>query len=38
MMVGRIMATSRIDLDPAIGALALQRSDQTLRDRPPTAG
>ena len=38
MMVGRIMATTRIDLDPAIGAQALQRSDQALRDRPPTAG
>ncbi|HKO27478.1 MAG TPA: carboxymuconolactone decarboxylase family protein [Solirubrobacteraceae bacterium] len=38
MMLGRIMATTRIDLDPAIGAPALQRSDQALRDRPPTAG
>jgi 4-carboxymuconolactone decarboxylase len=38
MMLGRIMATTRIDLDPAIGAPALQRSDQALHDRPPTAG
>lgn len=37
MMLGRIMATTRIDLDPAVGAPALQRSDQALRDRPPTA-
>jgi 4-carboxymuconolactone decarboxylase len=34
MMLGRIMATTRIDLDPAVGAQALQRSDQALRDRP----
>jgi alkylhydroperoxidase family enzyme len=38
MMLGRIMATAQIDLDPAIGAPALQRSDRALRDRPPTAG
>jgi alkylhydroperoxidase family enzyme len=38
MMLGRIMATTQIDLDPAIGAAALQRSDRSLRDRPPTAG
>jgi alkylhydroperoxidase family enzyme len=38
MMLGRIMATTRIDLDPAIGAPALQRSDRALRDHPPTAG
>jgi 4-carboxymuconolactone decarboxylase len=38
MMLGRIMATTRIDLDPPVGARALQRSDQALRDRPPTAG
>jgi alkylhydroperoxidase family enzyme len=38
MMLGRIMATTRIDLDPAVGAPALQRNDQALRDRPPTAG
>jgi alkylhydroperoxidase family enzyme len=35
MMLGRIMATTQIDLDPAIGAAALQRSDRALRDRPP---
>jgi alkylhydroperoxidase family enzyme len=38
MMLGRIMATTQIDLDPAVGVAALQRADQTLRDRPPTAG
>jgi alkylhydroperoxidase family enzyme len=38
MMLGRIMATTQIDLDPAIGVAALQRADQALRDRPPTAG
>lgn|SRR5947209_5266033 len=27
MMLGRIMATTRIDLDPAVGATALQRND-----------
>ncbi len=37
MMLGRIMATSQIDLDPSIGVAALQRSDRSLRDRPPTA-
>ncbi len=37
MMLGRIMATVQIDLDPAIGAAALQRSDRSLRDRPPIA-
>jgi 4-carboxymuconolactone decarboxylase len=38
MMLGRIMATSQIDLDPTVGVAALQRADRTLRDRPPTAG
>ncbi len=38
MMLGRIMATTQIDLDPAVGVAALQRADRTLRDRPPTAG
>jgi alkylhydroperoxidase family enzyme len=38
MMLGRIMATSQIDLDPTVGAAALQRADRALRDRPPTAG
>jgi alkylhydroperoxidase family enzyme len=38
MMLGRIMATSQIDLDPTVGLAALQRADRTLRDRPPTAG
>jgi alkylhydroperoxidase family enzyme len=38
MMLGRIMATTRIDLDPSVGMAALQRSDRALRDRPPTAG
>lgn len=37
MMLGRIMATTQIDLDPGIGVAALQRSDRSLRDRPPTA-
>jgi alkylhydroperoxidase family enzyme len=37
MMLGRIMATTRIDLDPSVGVAALQRSDRSLRDRPPTA-
>lgn len=36
MMLGRIMATSQIDLDQSVGMAALQRSDQNLRDRPPT--
>ncbi len=35
MMLGRIMATTQIDLDPSVGVAALQRS---FRDRPPTAG
>jgi alkylhydroperoxidase family enzyme len=34
MMLGRIMATSQIDLDPTVGVAALQRADQALRDRP----
>jgi 4-carboxymuconolactone decarboxylase len=38
MMLGRIMATTQIDLDPTVGVAALQRSDQALGDRPPTAG
>jgi 4-carboxymuconolactone decarboxylase len=38
MMLGRIMATTQIDLEPAVGALALQRSDQALRSRPPITG
>lgn len=38
MMLGRIMATSQIDLDPTVGAAALQRADSALRDRPPKAG
>jgi hypothetical protein len=38
MMLGRIMATSQIDLDPSVGMAALQRSDQNLRDCPPTTG
>ncbi len=38
MMLGRIMATTQIDLDPSVGMAALQRSDRSLRDRPPTAG
>jgi alkylhydroperoxidase family enzyme len=38
MMLGRIMATTQIDLDPSVGIAALQRSDRSLRDRPPTAG
>ena len=38
MMLGRIMATSQIDLDPTVGAAALQRADRALQDRPPTAG
>lgn len=38
MMLGRIMATTQIDLDPTVGVAALQRADKTLRDRPPTAG
>jgi alkylhydroperoxidase family enzyme len=38
MMLGRIMATSQIDLDPPVGAPALQRSDQALHGRPPTGG
>ncbi|MBV9607185.1 MAG: carboxymuconolactone decarboxylase family protein [Solirubrobacterales bacterium] len=37
MMLGRIMATTQIDLDPAVGAGALQRSRQPRRDPPPTA-
>jgi 4-carboxymuconolactone decarboxylase len=35
MMLGRIMATTQIDVEPAVGAAALQSS---LRDRPPPAG
>jgi alkylhydroperoxidase family enzyme len=38
MMLGRIMATTQIDLDPPIGAPSLQRSDRALQDRPPTDG
>jgi 4-carboxymuconolactone decarboxylase len=38
MMLGRIMATTQIDLDPSVGMAALQRSDRALGDRPPTAG
>src|SRR5581483_3824237 len=38
MMLGRIMATTQIDLDPSVGVAALRRSDRSLRDRPPTAG
>lgn len=38
MMLGRIMATTQIDLDPSVGAAALQGSRRSLRDRPPTAG
>lgn len=38
MMLGRIMATTQIDLDPSVGMAALQRSDRSLRDSPPTAG
>jgi 4-carboxymuconolactone decarboxylase len=35
MMLGRIMATTQIDIDPGVGVAALQRSDWALRDRPP---
>jgi alkylhydroperoxidase family enzyme len=38
MMLGRIMATTQIDLDPPVGAPSLQRSDRALQDRPPTDG
>ncbi|HZE03639.1 MAG TPA: carboxymuconolactone decarboxylase family protein [Solirubrobacteraceae bacterium] len=38
MMLGRIMATTQIDLDPTVGAAALQRADRALRDRPPRGG
>ncbi len=38
MMLGRIMATTQIDLDPSVGMAALQRSDRSLRDRPPAPG
>jgi hypothetical protein len=38
MMLGRIMATTQIDLDPSVGMAALQRSDRALGDRPPKAG
>lgn len=38
MMLGRIMATSQIDLDPTVGAAGLQRIDRGLGGRPPTAG
>jgi len=38
MMLGRIMATTQIDLDPTVGIAALQRANRTLRDRPPTDG
>ena len=38
MMLGRIMATTQIDLDPTVGMAALQRANRTLRDRPPTDG
>jgi alkylhydroperoxidase family enzyme len=38
MMLGRIMATTQIDLEPAVGVAALQKSDQALRGRPPTTG
>jgi alkylhydroperoxidase family enzyme len=31
MMLGRIMATTRIDLDPTIGIAALQRADESVR-------
>ena len=33
MMLGRIMATTQIDLDPAIGGAALQRANTTIRSR-----
>jgi alkylhydroperoxidase family enzyme len=35
MMLGRIMATTQIDLDPAIGAPSLQRADRAIRDSSP---
>ena len=39
MMLGRIMATTQIDLDPSVGVAALQRADRALGDRrPPTDG
>jgi alkylhydroperoxidase family enzyme len=38
MMLGRIMATTQIDLDPSVGMAALQRSDRNLQDDPPTPG
>lgn len=38
MMLGRIMATTQIDLDPSVGMAALQRSDRNLQDHPPTPG
>jgi 4-carboxymuconolactone decarboxylase len=38
MMLGRIMATTQIDLDPSVGIAALQRSDRNLKDHPPTPG
>ncbi len=39
MMLGRIMATTQIDLDTSVGVAALQRADRALGDRrPPTAG
>ena len=37
MMLGRIMATTRIDLQPAIGAGALRAADERLRGRVPGA-
>jgi alkylhydroperoxidase family enzyme len=38
MMLGRIMATTQIDLDPSVGMAALHRSDQNLQGDPPTSG
>lgn len=38
MMLGRIMATTQIDLDPSVGMAALQRSDRSPQDRPPAPG
>lgn len=38
MMLARIMATTQLDLDPSVGAAALQRPDRSGQDRPPAAG
>jgi alkylhydroperoxidase family enzyme len=38
MMLGRIMATTQIDLDPSVGMAALQRSDRNLQGDPPAPG